>query len=94
VRPARLPRPWCEPGVSGGNVWCRLSADDVHTSSWSGENHLPLSLTATLRLWCSDMIVSHMSIKLPVLHGHVRDYEKSPCVQTFYVMCIIGVELF
>ena len=34
-----------------------------------------------------------MSIKLPVLHGHVRDYEKSPCVQTFYVMCIIGVEL-
>ena len=28
-----------------------------------------------------------------MLHGHVRDYEKSPCVQTFYVMCIIGVEL-
>ena len=24
VRPARLPRPWCEPGVSGGNVWCRI----------------------------------------------------------------------
>ena len=27
VRPVRLPRPWCEPGVSGGNVWGRLSAD-------------------------------------------------------------------
>ena len=38
-------------------------------------------------------MIVYMSIKLPVLHGHVRDYEKSPCVQTFYVMCIIGVEL-
>lgn len=24
MRPVRLPRPWCEPGVSGGSVWGRL----------------------------------------------------------------------